>query len=310
MADLTVDDLPRWALTIGPLLVCGAIFGAIYTAFPFEDLGGASEASTVDMLWMLAVIGSIAGIVPVLIGMCWFPIIRDLDSRYLHAFMALSAGVLVFIAVEMVGEVAAYGAAVGNPALATVTTVVGSGGTFLVMHAAGEWRQRQMASREKSGLQIAYLVALALGLHSLGEGLGIGIAYATGDASLVMLLVLAFVMHNVMEGPTIVAAVARDRTTPPLGHFAAMGVIAGGTVILGGWIGSIARSDLLALLFYAVAIGAIGQVLLEIADLIRFDAESALTRTDTATFSVGFALMFFLEDVLTGVLLEGWLVPG
>jgi zinc transporter, ZIP family len=166
-----------------------------------------------------------------------------------------------------------------------------------------------MVSREKSGLEIAYLVALALGLHSIGEGLGIGVAYIQEDATMLMLLVLAFIMHNVMEGPTVVAAVARERETPPLRHFAAMGVIAGGPVIIGGWIGSFAQSDLLAVLFFAIAIGAILQVLIEVTELIRFDAEAVLTRVNAATFSFGFVVMFLLEDVLTEILLEGWLIP-
>ncbi|WP_436344178.1 ZIP family metal transporter [Natronorubrum sp. FCH18a] len=310
MTGRSIRDLPRWLLAISPLLVLGAIFGALYLTSPFADLGGVDEAGTLDMIWMLTVIGAIAGIIPVLIGMLWFPFIRDLDPRYLHAFMALAAGVLVFIAVEMSEEVFAYSADAERTVLAAVLAVVGVAGTFLLMHAVSEWRQRKMADRRKSGLEIAYLVALALGLHSLGEGLGIGVAYVAGDASLVMLLVLAFVMHNVMEGPTIVAAVARDRATPPLYHFVAMGLIAGGTVILGGWVGSFAQSNLFAVLFYAIAIGAILQVLIEVAELIRFDAEAVLTRTNAATFSFGFVLMFFLEDVLTDVVLEGWLVPA
>ncbi|WP_440764594.1 ZIP family metal transporter [Natronorubrum sp. DTA7] len=309
MTDRSIHDLPRWLLAIGPLLVFGAIFGALYLTSPFGDLGSVDEASTADMLWMLTIIGAIAGIIPVLIGMLWFPFIRDLDPRYLHAFMALAAGVLVFIAVEMTEEIFEYSAAAESTGFAAALAVVGVGGTFLVMYAASEWRQRKMADQQKSGLEIAYLVALALGLHSLGEGLGIGVAYVAGDASLVMLLVLAFVMHNVMEGPTIVAAVARDRATPPLYHFVAMGAIAGGTVILGGWVGSFGQSTLLAVLFYAIAIGAILQVLIEVAELIRFDAEAVITRINAATFSFGFAFMFFLNGVLTDVVLEGWLVP-
>ncbi len=161
----------------------------------------------------------------------------------------------------------------------------------------------------KSGVEIAYLVAIALGLHSIGEGLGIGVSYVMGDTATLTLLVLAFVMHNVMEGPTVVAAIARDRATPPLRHFVAIGVIAGGPVIVGGWIGSFAQSDLLAILFYAVAIGAILQVLIEVAELIRFDADAVLTRANTMAFAFGFVLMFLLEDVLTEVLLEGGSFP-
>ncbi|WP_394352472.1 ZIP family metal transporter [Natronorubrum aibiense] len=305
----SVDDLPRWILAVGPVFVLIGALVVLSVTAPFEDLSSAETASTVEIVWMVTIIGAIAGLAPVAIGMLWFPFIRDLDPRYLHAFMALAAGVLAFIAVEMSKEIVAYGATVASPLTAGAVTIVGVGGTFVTMHVASAWRQHEMASRHKSGLHIAYLVALALGLHSIGEGLGIGVAYVQGDATLVMLLVLAFVMHNVMEGPTIVAAVARETETPPLRHFAAMGIIAGAPVILGGWVGSFANAPLVAMLFYAIAIGAIVQVLLEVAELIRFDAEAVLSRTNTATFVGGFVLMFVLEDVLVDVVLEGWLVP-
>ncbi|AFZ71444.1 ZIP family metal transporter [Natronobacterium gregoryi] len=310
MGDRAIYDLPRWMLAVGPVVVLTAVFGLLYFTSPFGDLSGVDEASTLEIIWMLTVIGSIAGIIPVVIGMLWFPFIRELEPRYLHAFMALAAGVLAFIALEMTEDVFEHAGAAESTSLALALGAGGVTATFAVMYLASRWRQRKMADVEKSGLEIAYLVALALGLHSIGEGLGIGVAYVQGDASLVMLLVLAFVMHNVMEGPTVVAAVARDRETPPLRHFAAMGIIAGGPVILGGWIGSFAQSDVLAALFFGIAIGAILQVLIEVADLIRFDAEAVATPTNTFTFFVGFVLMFLLEDVLTEVLLEGWLVPA
>ncbi|RQG99952.1 ZIP family metal transporter [Natrarchaeobius oligotrophus] len=309
MSGRSLYDLPRSVLALGPVVILLSIFGLLYLTSPFGDLASVDEASTLEILWMLTVIGALAGVVPVAIGMLWFPFIRDLDPRYLHAFLALAAGVLVFIAIEMTEDIADYAGAAENTSAAVVLAVVGVAGTFAVMYVASEWRGRKMASTEKSGLEIAYLVALALGLHSIGEGLGIGVAYVQGDATLVMLLVLAFVLHNVMEGPTVVAAVARDRETPPLYHFAAMGLIAGGPVILGGWIGSFAQSDLLAVFFFAIAVGAILQVLIEVAELIRFDAEAVLTRINAAAFANGFVLMFLLEDVLGDLLLEGWLVP-
>ena len=319
MTDENMYGLPRWVLAIGPLVILAVVFLALYVTSPFGNIDAMAEASTLEILWMLTIIGLIAGIVPVAIGMLWFPFIQGLDHRYLHGFLALAAGVLAFIAVEMTEEIAENGAAVEQAVsigaislegmmLAALVAAIGILGTFGVMYLASHWRQRKMASADKSGLQIAYLVALALGLHSIGEGLGIGVAFIQGDSALVTLLVLAFIMHNVMEGPTVVAAVAKDRSTPPLHHFAAMGVIAGGPVILGGWIGSLANSPLLAVLFFAIAVGAILQVLIEVAELIRFD-QRVLTKLNASTFVVGFFLMFLLEDVLTDVLLEGWLVP-
>ncbi|RQG90780.1 ZIP family metal transporter [Natrarchaeobius chitinivorans] len=309
MSGRSIGDLPRSVLALGPIVVLAVTFAVLYITSPFGNLAGIDEASTLEIVWMLTVIGAIAGIIPVAIGMLWFPFIRDLDPRYLHAFMALAGGVLAFIALEMTDDAIDHAGAAENTLLAGGLVVLGVAATFGVMYAASKWRQRQMVTTEKSGLEIAYLVAIALGLHSIGEGLGIGTYFIQGESTQVMLLVLAFVMHNVMEGPTVVAAVARDHATPPLHHFAAMGVIAGGPVILGGWIGSFAQSDLLAALFFAIAIGAILQVLIEVAELIRFDAETVLTRVNAATFVTGFVLMFFLEDVLVDLLLEGWLLP-
>ncbi len=312
--------LPRWLLAIGPIAILSAVFVTMYVTSPFGNVAELAQASTLEILWMLTLIGLLAGIVPVAIGMLWFPFIRGLDHRLLHAFLALAGGVLAFIAVEMTEEIFENAAAVDTSVplagrslegaiLAWPVALLGILGTFAVMYVISRWRQRTMVAADRSGLEIAYLVALALGLHSIGEGLGIGVAFIRGDGTLVTLLVLAFILHNVMEGPTIVAAVAKDRATPPLRHFAAMGIIAGGPVILGGWIGSFGEAPLLAVLFFAIAVGAILQVLLEVADLIRFDAR-VLTRHNASAFVLGFVLMFVLEDVLTEVLLEGWLVPA
>ncbi len=295
----------RAAYVVGPILILAVVLAVLWSTSPNGDVEAIDEASTLEILWLLTVVGAIAGVVPVAIGMLWFPFIRTLEHRYLHAFLALAAGVLAFIAFEMTEEAIANALAAERTALAGGLVVLGVFGTFAAMYALGRWRQRA-AGGEQSGLRIAYLVAIALGLHSIGEGLGIGVAFVQGDATLVTLLVVGYIMHNVTEGPTIVAAVARDTDTPPLYHFAAMGIIAGSPVIFGGWIGSLADSALLAAVFFAVAVGAILQVLVEMVGLIRFDAGTLLTRLNAATFAAGVALMFVLEDVIV----EGWIVPG
>lgn len=301
------ERIPHWVLAIAPLIVLAVVLALLVVTSPFGNIESMAGASTVDILWMLTIIGFLAGIVPVAIGMLWFPFIRALDYRLIHAFLALSAGVLAFIAFEMTEEVVDYGGELESASLAVVAAVGGVAATFGIMYALSKWRQRTAATgAEKSGLHVAYLVAVALGLHSIGEGLAIGTAFVLGQGELVMLLVIGFVMHNIMEGPTVVAAVARDTASPPLHHFAIMGVLAGGPVILGGWIGSLADSALLAVVFYAIAIGAILQVLVELAELIRFDADTIVTRLNAVTFVAGVALMFVLEDVIV----EGWILPG
>lgn len=309
MSGRTPVDPPRWVQALTPVALLGVVVALLSLSTPFGDLAAAADASTPELLWLLTGIGTLAGIVPVAIGMCWFPVIRGLDDRYIHAFLALSAGVLAFIGLEMVAEIAANAGAAGRPSVATLVAGAGLLATFGAMYALSEWRRQATVDVERTGLAVAYLVAVALGLHSMGEGLAIGTAVVDDNGRLVSLLVVGFVMHNVMEGPIVVSAVARDGAAPPLRHFAAMGLLAGGPVILGGWLGSFAGSALIAVACYAVAVGAIGQVLVELGQFIRFDAEAIVTRTNVATFAVGFALMLLLEDVLGGVVVD-LLVPG
>ena len=309
--------LPSPVLAVGPIVVLIATALVLYVTWPFGGLDTMSEASTLEVLAVLTVVGAIAGIIPVAIGMLWYPYIKALDVRFVHGFIALGAGVLAFIAFEMTEEMIDYGGSVGATDVAVVGTVdgwmaaavvgvVGVFGTLLCMHLLGQWRAATATSGEKTGLQIAYLVAIALGLHSIGEGLAIGVSLINDQATLVMLLVIGFVIHNVLEGLTVVAALARDERIPRLYHFGFVGLIAGGPVILGGWVGSLGEPTLLAVAFFAIAVGAIVQALLEMVSLIRFDAERLMTPSIAGTFVAGFLLMFVLEDLLVG----GWLVGG
>jgi hypothetical protein len=84
-----------------------------------------------------------------------------------------------------------------------------------------------------SGLWVAYLVAVGIGLHNLAEGLAIGRSFALGRFSLGAFLILGFALHNVTEGPAVVAPLTRGER-PPVKHFLALGVIAGAPVILAG----------------------------------------------------------------------------
>ncbi len=300
------ERLPTWALAVGPVVILAVVAAVLYLTWPFSNLEGMSEASTLEIVWMLTIVGAIAGIVPVAIGMLWFPYIRHLDVRLVHGFIALGAGVLTFIAVEMIEDMVEYAGEIDRSTMGLGIGVLAIAITFGVMYFLSQWRATTASSTSKSGLQIAYLVAIALGLHSIGEGLAIGVYFVLDEGTMVMLLVIGFVIHNVLEGLTCVAAMARDDVPPKLRHFGAIALLAGGPVIFGGWIGSLGEEPLLALLFFAIAIGAILQAIIEMIDLVRIDAESIVTRTTVATFVAGFFLMFLLEDVIV----EGWIVPG
>ncbi len=169
---------------------------------------------------------------------------------------------------------------------------VGAIGAVLALVSAGWWmRSRGAARAGAERLRLAYLIALGIGLHNLGEGLAIGAAYAIGEIALGAFLVIGFAIHNTTEGFAIVAPVAHER--PRLHHFAWMGVLAGVPTILGAWIGGFTYSPLFSTLFLAIGAGAILQVAYEIGRLVVREAEAgAASVTNAAGFLLGLVVMY------------------
>ncbi len=297
------DDLPDWLLAFGPFVVIGIMIGFALLAMSVVEVDGITVDGTVEILAVMTVIGFIAGILPVAVGMLWFPYIRRLADRWVHAVLAFSAGVLAFIAFEMAEGAAGFSGEMSSPSVGFGVAAVVATLTVVVMEAASRWRKQKASAAYGEGLLVAYLVAVGLGLHSVGEGLAIGTAFAADDMGLVILFTVGFIIHNVTEGPAVIAAVARERETPPLKHFAALGVLAGGGVIIGGWIGSFATDPLVGAIFFAIAFGAIVQVLWEMVGLVKRDAGTLYSRHLVVAFLVGAIVIFFLEEVVV----EGWL---
>ncbi|WP_254538832.1 ZIP family metal transporter [Halomarina litorea] len=255
---------PGWDLEVALLLSDGATVHHTIIA-PSQSPG-----LTTDLLVTMAVIGLFVGVIPVALGMLWFPFLRSMSDRWLHAILAFSAGVLAFLAIDAGFEAFELAEQVPGAFEGPILVALGVLGALLAVQAVSAWRTGRAAagdSRAQSGLWVAYLVALGIGLHNLAEGLAIGSSFALGRVSLGAFLVIGFMLHNVTEGPAVVAPLTRGER-PHLGHFVALGVIAGAPVILGGWLGSLAFSPTLGAFFLAVGVGAILQVVWELRGMI------------------------------------------
>ena len=166
---------------------------------------------------LMALIGLYVGVIPVAIGMLWLPWIRGVDARWMRFLLAFTVGLLGFLGVDALlegTELAGTGAeAFGGAALVWL----GAAGAYLALAGVDAWlRGRRGAAdgggvRGRLGYRAAFLVALGIGLHNLGEGLAIGSAYAVGSLALGATLVVGFALHNTTEGLAIVAPVARER---------------------------------------------------------------------------------------------------
>jgi len=212
-----------------------------------------------------------------------------MSSRMLHAVLAFSAGILLFLVFDAGFEAFELAEAVPGAYEGALLVVLGIVGAMVVVQAIMDWR----SGDAPSPLVLAYGVALGIGLHNLAEGLAIGSAFALGRVSLGAFLVIGFMVHNVTEGPAIVAPVARGKR-PSLWHFVAFGALAGLPTIAGGWIGSLAFSPTLGAFFLAIGVGALLQVVLDIGGLIRRNGTLA-SASNLVGGLLGFVVMYVTD---------------
>jgi ZIP family zinc transporter len=241
---------------------------------------------TGQVVWTLTLVGFLVGVVPIALGILWFPFMQTMSKKWLNAVLAFSAGVLGFLIFDAGFDAFETAAAVPSAFSGPLIAVLGIVGTWLLVQAVMDWQ----TDDEESRLSLAYSAALGIGLHNLAEGLAIGAAFATGRTSLGVFLIIGFMIHNVTEGPVIVAPLA-DGERPSLGHFVVLGALAGAPAILGGWIGTISQSPLVTTLFLAVGVGALLQVVFDIGDIVRRSG-SIRSAPNMVAFTTGLVFMY------------------
>jgi ZIP family zinc transporter len=239
--------------------------------------------------WSFTLIGLYVGVIPVFLGIFWFPALRQLGRRTMTFLMAATAGLLIFLGLDTLVEALEVAAAVPSSFQGVGLIGIGAVATFLLLDAISKRQTNITGSETDRRLAIALMIAIGIGFHNLGEGLAIGAAYNVGEIALGTFLVVGFIIQNITEGLGIIAPVLRDR--PSLGRLALMGLIGGAPAIVGAWIGGFTPSPFLAVLFLAIGTGAIFQVVYEIAKLIQ---------KDTARESMP---MTVFSGILTGMLL-------
>ncbi|MEX0892327.1 MAG: metal transporter [Gemmatimonadota bacterium] len=256
------------------------------------DVATQAPVMNAHYLGMFALVGAYVGVVPVLLGLLWLPFLRGLERRWVDFFLAFTLGLLVFLGVDALVESAELSTAVPGAFMGTGLVLLGLVGTPLLLEAGGGLRR----AASPSAFRIALLVALAIGLHNLGEGLAIGGAYASGAAALGTFLVIGFLIHNTTEGLAIVAPLARDRVR--IRTLAGLGLLAGAPTILGTWLGGFGATPLWATLFLAIGAGAVAQVVLQLVRLFRRGQGQGLTAPLNAAGVLAGLLVMYATGLL------------
>ena len=252
-----------------------------------------------DLFLRFALIGFYVGVIPVALGMLWYPWMRNLSRNAMNFILSLTVGLLAYLAIGTYFDALEFAATLpvfwqGTP-LVLLVAAASLGVLLALTNKPKKTGSSAAPSSEPDTLGLSYRIALGIGLHNLGEGLAIGAAFALGEAALGTFLVLGFTLHNITEGVGIAAPVVRNN--PGWRNWIQLALLAGFPAVIGVWVGGFAFNPLLATIFLAIGIGAILQVIWEVGRLVARDTVKlglpVVNWTNLAGVTTGVAIMYF-----------------
>jgi zinc transporter, ZIP family len=278
--------------------------GGAYTIFMLTSTGATIE-HTIDVAvetpeagagfyGLMTLLGTYVGIIPVVLGMLFMPMLRRVSDDWVRLFMAVTIGLLAFLVIDGSLEGIEIGGESSGAFGGVELLFLGAGLAYLALTAVDRRLKAGIEKRRAAGagaFRLSLMVAIGIGLQNMGEGLAIGSAYAVGSLALGAFLVIGFAIHNTTEGIAIVAPLARAER-PGIWRLLALGVIAGGPAIVGAVIGAAAYNQELATFLIGAGVGAIVQVIGQLLPAIRDREGQALYPLSIAGLLLGVGILY------------------
>ncbi|MFP7295656.1 ZIP family metal transporter [Neobacillus niacini] len=240
-------------------------------------------------------IGFYVGIVPITLGLLWYPFMKRMKKTWINAILALTVGLLLFLFFGTLFDGFEIGAEAPSVFQGNMAVIISTFLSFLLLIGFDQYQQHRQKGNGYPPLRIAILMATGIGLHNFGEGLAIGSSFALGEAALGTFLIIGFTLHNVTEGIGIAAPLLKIK--PKVSQFILLGTIAGAPAIFGTWFGGFIFSPILGAVFLGIGAGAILQVIVVISNMLIEDHkknnEPFVSWMNFAGFTIGILIMYF-----------------
>jgi len=147
-------------------------------------------------------LGLIAGIT-VYMGALPVSILSKVSKKAMGILTTFAAGILLYIALDVGSEAEELVTQFAKPStlpeffIAMSVTALALGGIWMAIQFVESSVKRLT---KDSGLMMASTAALGLGVHNIGEGVGIAAALISGNIASALLFTIGFAVHNATEG--------------------------------------------------------------------------------------------------------------
>ena len=106
------------------------------------DVASATKTTDNRSLLSFTLIGLYVGLIPVLLGMLWLPVLRRMSRVWSAFFTALTIGLLIFLGIDATNEALEQARDLGGAFQGVGIVGIGIVGTFMLLHAVSRRQER------------------------------------------------------------------------------------------------------------------------------------------------------------------------